>query len=67
MMIVFWVLVAALVVWLVLVARGDRPTGTTTRQPSADELLAERFARGEIDENEFRRRSQFLEGQKHAT
>lgn len=63
MMIVSLVVVAALVVWLVLFTR-DRPTGTTTRRRGADELLAERFARGEIDENEFLRRRQFLDGQR---
>ena len=31
-----------------------------TRGPAAEAVLAERFARGEIDENEFRRRRQAL-------
>jgi putative membrane protein len=32
------------------------------RQTRAEEILAERFARGEIDEEEYRRRSSLLRG-----
>jgi putative membrane protein len=31
-----------------------------TRGPAAEDVLAERFARGEIDEDEFRRRREAL-------
>ena len=63
MMVVFWGLLIALVVWLVRSARND-PTRTGDEQRStecrADDVLAERFARGEIDEDEFTRRRELL-------
>ncbi|HVU74565.1 MAG TPA: SHOCT domain-containing protein [Mycobacteriales bacterium] len=63
MMVLFWGGVVALVVWLVRRSRteptaagsGSRPTST-----GPDEVLAERFARGEIDEDEFSRRRELL-------
>jgi len=67
MMIMFWGGLIGLGVWLVhslRSARGPaqplpppvRPSSTAT----ADEVLAERFARGEIDEDEFKRRRALL-------
>jgi len=46
-----------LIVWLVVRSSGQSPTAT---QGDARRILAERFARGEIDEDEFRRRSALL-------
>ena len=67
MMIVFWGGLIALAVWLVHSLRTDRnpaqPPPPSLPQPStarADEVLAERFARGEIDEDEFKRRRALL-------
>jgi len=62
MMVVFWGALVALVVWLVRSSRdeSDRTTGGQTTTPNADELLAERFARGEIDAEEFTRNRQLL-------
>ena len=62
--IVFWGLLIALVVWLVRTFRADT-TGVTQGQPPAvggraDEVLAERFARGEIDAEEFTQRRAVL-------
>lgn len=63
MMVVFWGLLIALVVWLV---RGNRPERGPADHPAidptqrADEVLAEQFARGEIDEDEFTNRRQVL-------
>jgi putative membrane protein len=56
MMVLFWGLLIALIVWLVRSSR-DRsaPTASQPGHVGADELLAERFARGEIDEAEFNR------------
>ena len=56
-MIVFWGLVIYSVVWLVRSpGRNDRAdTG-----PAPEDLLAERFARGEIDEPEYRQRLEVL-------
>lgn len=61
MMLVFWGGLIALVVWLVRgTLRSDQTTITTSPERSADQVLAERFARGEIDEDEFTRRSEVL-------
>lgn len=63
MMVLFWGGLAALVVWLVRSSRDDRPQRPDTAPSSvqhADEVLAERFARGEIDEDEFTRRRELL-------
>ena len=64
MMLVFWGLLVAFVVWLVRSTRSDR--GAEDRSagspvPRADEVLAEGFARGEIDEDEYRRRLALLQ------
>ncbi|MGH3783903.1 MAG: SHOCT domain-containing protein [Pseudonocardiaceae bacterium] len=53
-MVLFWALVIFGVVALVrYVARNDRSTAV---QPSPEQMLAERFARGEIDEQEYHQR-----------
>lgn len=57
MMLLFWGLVVALVVWLVRSARAST-TGTAADRP--EDVLADRFARGEIDDEEFRRRRELL-------
>jgi putative membrane protein len=57
--------------WGLLIAGGvllfqalNRATGSPARpvRPSPEQLLAERFARGEIDEDEYRRRLATLTG-----
>lgn len=56
-MVAFWGLVA----WVVItVARNANPS---PRSPSVDprDVLAERYARGEIDDDEYRRRSDTLD------
>jgi putative membrane protein len=63
--ILFWGAVVTLVVWAVRsVRRNDAQSKGVTPPPSttdrADEVLAERFARGEIDEDEFIRRRNVL-------
>ena len=50
-MLAFWGLIAWVVVTLV---RG--PSGTRHQQRSAEDILAERFARGEIDQDEYAER-----------
>ncbi|MFC4944977.1 SHOCT domain-containing protein [Pseudonocardia sp. GCM10023141] len=57
---VLLVLLAALVTVGVVLARGTRRRSAATG--SAEEVLAERFARGEIDEEEFARRRAALRG-----
>lgn len=56
MMIVFWTLIVAAVV--VLVRRG----GDARTRGSAEDVLAERFARGELDETEYRQRRDVIRG-----
>ncbi len=56
-MAVFWAAVIYGIVVLVrYTGRSRRQAGDPGRAPSAEQLLAERFARGEIDEDEYRRR-----------
>lgn len=63
MMLVFW---GGLIAVVVLAVRGGfrsaRPTGTSSPGLDADRLLAERYARGEIDEDEYRQRREVLRG-----
>jgi putative membrane protein len=53
----FWIVMlvaaVALIVWLVRAGSGGGGTG---QRPSAEELLRERYARGEIDDEEYRKR-----------
>jgi putative membrane protein len=51
----FWAVIAWFVV--ALVRRSSGPPGTS---PSAEEILAQRFARGEIDAEEHRKRLETL-------
>jgi putative membrane protein len=46
-----------LIVWLVVRSSGQSPTAPHSE---ARRILAERFARGEIDEDEFTRRTELL-------
>ena len=62
MMLLFW---GGPVVLIVLLVRAFGSTGThrdeKRREPEAKEILAERFARGEISEDEFEERRRVLE------
>lgn len=56
MMTLFWGAVIGVVVWAVVSLRPDRPGGLGRADltvQSADQLLEERFARGEISADEF--------------
>ncbi|MEO8424731.1 MAG: SHOCT domain-containing protein [Actinomycetota bacterium] len=57
-MMVVMVGVVALIVWAI-VRTGDRPGAA--HRPDALGILEERFARGEIDQEEFERRRQVLQ------
>lgn len=70
-MLVFWAIVVTAIVLLVRWAVGSRrqqvapPPGPPAATPPSDQaqrLLDERFARGEIDEDEYRRRRDVLRG-----
>lgn len=56
----FWIVLIVLVVWAVR-GLGNGGAATPPRDASARELLDARFARGEIDEAEYRRRRAMLE------
>ncbi|WP_019873161.1 SHOCT domain-containing protein [Sporichthya polymorpha] len=64
MMLLFWGGLIALVVYLARAGdgRNSRGIGASSATPTPDEVLAERFARGEIDEDEFVRRRAVLHG-----
>lgn len=71
-MVAFWAVVIAAVVWVVRASGNDRVSASSGRSVvvSADDVLAERFARGEIDEDEFTRRRGLLHttaGSSHST
>lgn len=56
-MLLFWGLIIGAIVALVRFLGGAGATGRApARQKGPEEILAERFARGEIDEEEYRRR-----------
>lgn len=58
-------LVGALIYWLVQGTRGglSPQTGPYVTRPLAQSTLAERFAQGDIDEDEFLRRKTLLDAQ----
>ena len=56
MMVLFWGLVIALIFWVARSGHGSGNHGFGGPLQRADDLLAERFARGEIEEEEFTRR-----------
>ncbi|HEY9474787.1 MAG TPA: SHOCT domain-containing protein [Mycobacteriales bacterium] len=63
-MLVFWVLVVTVVVLLIRAARRREPEPRP--RPTPEHLLAERFARGEIDEDEYHRRLDVLRRSGHS-
>jgi putative membrane protein len=57
----FWGLVIAGIVTLVrYTGRGGQPATQANHGPTPQQVLADRFARGEIDEDEYTRRLQVL-------
>jgi putative membrane protein len=59
-MVLFWVLIAITIIAVIRYAAPPHPPTPYPTAPSPERLLAERFARGEINEEEFRRRSDLL-------
>jgi putative membrane protein len=61
-MLVFWALVITAIVLFVRYLASQRPTNTSpaTTSRTAEEVLAERYARGEIDDDEYQRRLALL-------
>jgi len=62
-MILFWALIVAGIVALVMYVAGERRNQRAAQSP--DQILAERFARGEINENEYRERLATLRESAH--
>jgi len=56
---IFMIAVIGLIIWAVLRATSDS-SDATSPTASAERVLAERYARGEIDDEEYRRRSDEL-------
>jgi putative membrane protein len=62
-MVAFWALVITAVILAIRYltgARGSAASSTGSGLSRAEDVLAERFARGEIDENEYRQRRSAL-------
>jgi putative membrane protein len=57
---IFWILLIAVVVWLIVAFTRD--TGRGSRGKTPLEILEERYARGEIDEEEFEEKRRRLTG-----
>ncbi len=63
MMVLFWGAIAAVVIAVLRSGRWSRHDAHTSNRPSTDEaeqILHERFARGEIDADEYTRRHDLL-------
>lgn len=61
-MVLFWAGVVLLVVWGVRALAGDSTRGRDVGPSRSIAILEERFARGEIDRDEFEQRRSALEG-----
>ena len=65
-MVLFWALLIAGIVALVVYTKGDRQVRQDTTPPaSPEQVLAARFARGEINETEYRDRLAVLREHTH--
>ncbi len=53
-------IISGIVVLVRYLARSEQPRGGPADRPSPEQVLAERFARGEVDEEEFHRRLETL-------
>lgn len=66
--VIIWIIVIGLFVYglvKVLTRRDPETSPPEERQDTSMETLRERFARGEIDEEEFERRKEFLQNQRN--
>jgi putative membrane protein len=59
-----WLLFAVLIVWVVVrgLSELERRRSDGSNRSAPDDILRERYARGEIDADEFERRLAFLHG-----
>jgi len=58
---IFWVLIIVVIVVVLKTVTGNDSQGTATKGDSPLEILQKRYARGEIEEEEFNRRRKKLE------
>ena len=56
---IFWILIIVALLWFAIFA-SRRESGPATRQRSAREILQERYARGEIERDEFEQKKKDL-------
>lgn len=62
-MVVFWgLLIGGIIALVRYLGRPPEQSQTQPSQPTPEQILAERFARGELDEEEYRRRLDALRG-----
>ncbi|HKD97516.1 MAG TPA: SHOCT domain-containing protein [Micromonosporaceae bacterium] len=60
------ILTVAMVIAVILRVFERAESGALRRRPTPDELLAERYARGEITDEEYRHRMSVLHGDGHS-
>lgn len=63
-MMIFWIIVVIAIIFLVrwLAGQGRTSSGTSEKQESALDILKKRYAKGEIDKEEFERKKRDLTG-----
>lgn len=61
--ILFWALVIGGIVALVRYTNRSTPPAAPTARATAEQVLGERYARGEIDDDEYQRRLRVLRGE----
>jgi putative membrane protein len=58
----FWILLIVVIVWAVKAAIGGSSNSPPEKQKSAMDILRERYAKGEIDKEEFEQKRRDLDG-----
>lgn len=59
---IFWILVIVAIIWMIksFAGNSDKNNGQEKASKSAEEILKERYARGEIDREEFEQKRKDL-------
>jgi putative membrane protein len=66
-MMTFMVVLVGAVIWALVAVTRSGGTTIDTRRPTAEDILNERFARGEIDAADYAQRRDALRGDRAAT